>query len=114
VRLPVAVAGTVAAQVGLHAAFVHAATPAMHDGHAALRLSGGMLLAHAAAAVVTTLALTWQEQVVVRLAARLLPHLAVTPIVRPARVAASAVPLTLRASLRSTTVAPRRGPPVPA
>jgi hypothetical protein len=114
VRLPVAVAGAVVAQLGLHAAFVHAGRPPMHDGHWLLPVSGDMLVAHAAAAVVTALALTWQEQVVVRLAARLLPDLADTPVVRPARVAATAVPPPLPASLRSTTVAPRRGPPVPA
>jgi hypothetical protein len=112
VRLPVAVAGAVLAQVGLHLAFTHATGMPMHGEHVLASLDGGMLLAHAVAAVVTALALAWQEQVVVRLAGRLLPRLVAAPPARPARVAATAVRPRPAASLRHVAAAPRRGPPV--
>jgi hypothetical protein len=112
VRLPAAVAGTALAQVGLHLAFTHRAGVPVHGEHVLAFLDGSMLLAHAAATVVTALALAWQEQVVVRLGDALLPRLVVTPPARPARVVAVAVPRRSTGSLRHAAAAPRRGPPV--
>lgn len=113
VRLPVAVAGTALAQVALHLAFMHGAGAPMHGEHVPASFDGGMVLAHLVSALVTSLALVWQEQVVVRLVGRLLPDLAAAPPALPARVVAPAVPLPARASLRHAAAAPRRGPPVP-
>lgn len=112
VRLPLAVAATAVAQVVLHAAFMQGTGASIHPEHLLASLDGPMLLAHAAGAVVTALALVWQEQVVVRLVGKLFPDVVPTLPVRPARVAATVVPLRLRDSLRHAANAPRRGPPV--
>jgi hypothetical protein len=112
VGLPAAVAGTVLAQVGLHLAFTHASGSPVHGEHVLATLDGPMLLAHAGAAVVTALALAWQEQVVVRLVGGLLPRLVAAAPARPPRVPAVAVPPREPASLRHVAAAPRRGPPV--
>jgi hypothetical protein len=112
VRLPVAVAGTALAQVGLHLTLAHGAGAAVHGEHGLAPLDGRMLLAHAVAAVVTALALAWQEQALVRFAGCLLPHLVATPPAGPARAVTAAVPPRPAASLRHVAAAPRRGPPV--
>jgi hypothetical protein len=112
VRLPVAVAGTALTQVGLHLALTHGAGAAAHGEHGLAPLDGRMLLAHAVAAVVTALALAWQEQALVRLAGCLLPHLVATPPAGPARAVPAAVPPRPAVSLRHVAAAPRRGPPV--
>lgn len=101
----------VAAQVGLHSTFA-ASTPAAHHAHAAHHSSGTeMLLMHALSAMVTVLALVWQEQVVVHLVAGIRGPEPVRPPAHP--------PITAGRGAGGSPVdrwlvsaAPRRGPPV--
>lgn len=110
VGLPVAVAGVVGAQVAIHAMLTAGAG---HAAHAGSGLDSTMLLAHGASAVVTALALTWQEQVLVGLA-RSLSTDVLGVVMSPAFAdpTGSDVPPRELIGMILGTASPRRGPPV--
>jgi hypothetical protein len=90
--------------------------PMGHSGHAmaghAVSTNRDMLLAHAVSAVVTVLALRWQEQAVVRLGRYLFP-VSWRPLSQASgRVGVSVVgSVPVASGVRLVLLAPRRGPP---
>ena len=108
----------VGAQLVLHTA---AATGGAHHGHhghltqPASATDADMLLAHVLSAVVTVLALVWQEQVVTTLARRLtrLPRALAPDTDVPSGPAGDHL-VSVGGSIALLALAPRRGPPVAA
>ena len=108
VGLPTAVAAVLAAQLGLHVAFTHAAG---HGTHPVTGLDAEMLFAHGVGTVVTALALAWQEQVLVRLGRGLVTG--ALPAVVPCADGRTHpdVPRRPPIGLLLGSACPRRGPP---